>query len=388
MNAPPSGGATLLARLTPPGKAAIASLGLYGPLAWQAVRELFRPAAGSGATLPENPQSGRIWVGRLGQETTDDVVVSVKSERPVPWIEVHCHGGHEVVRLLQALFEAQGIQTCDWPRFLQVITGDPLKFLAIDALPNALTARTAGILLDQHSGALRRTLETILDDWRAGHDEQAGNRLRELANSVGVGRHLTSPWRVVIAGAPNVGKSSLVNALAGYQRCVVAATPGTTRDVVHTVIAIDGWPIELADTAGLREGAAAVEEQGIALARSAALEADLCLWVVDASRAPVWPDLPAKRMEIIVNKVDLPPVWDLTTAAGAPRLSASTGAGIGALCQDLSRWLVAEPPAIGAGVPFTTAVCEGVDIAWENYRLGRLTDSKAALERLLEPLAQ
>jgi tRNA modification GTPase len=69
---------------------------------------------------------------------------------------------------------------------------------------------------------------------------------------VDLGRHLTRPWRVVVAGAPNVGKSSLINALAGFTRTVVTAVPGTTRDVVATAAAIDGWPVELIDTAGLR----------------------------------------------------------------------------------------------------------------------------------------
>ena len=85
-------------------------------------------------------------------------------------------------------------------------------------------------------------------------------RLREL---VPVAEHLDRPWRVVIAGAPNVGKSSLVNALAGFARSLVSPTAGTTRDVVTTRIALDGWPIELCDTAGQRESADAVESAGI-----------------------------------------------------------------------------------------------------------------------------
>src|SRR5439155_711085 len=112
--------------------------------------------------------------------------------------------------------------------------------------------------------------------------------LKELKSRTRLGRHLTNPWRVVVAGAPNVGKSSLVNALAGYARCVVSPTPGTTRDVVSTLIAVDGWPIELLDTAGLRLPGENLEQQGIALARAAVESADLCLWVIDASASPIW----------------------------------------------------------------------------------------------------
>jgi hypothetical protein len=111
---------------------------------------------------------------------------------------------------------------------------------------------------------------------------------------------LTTPWRVTVAGAPNVGKSSLVNALAGYQRSVVSATPGTTRDVVTTVIALDGWPVELSDTAGMRDDA--VRWRARKYSRGgAAREADLCLWVLDAWCA-VWPAVPSQDTRLILNK--------------------------------------------------------------------------------------
>src|SRR5207302_2223379 len=111
-----------------------------------------------------------------------------------------------------------------------------------------------------------------------GNVDEATQLLGSLVRFAALGRHLTQPWRVAVMGAPNVGKSSLVNALAGYQRSIVAPTPGTTRDVVTTLIAVDGWPIELADTAGLHTQAGDLEGQGIARARAAAGEADLCLW--------------------------------------------------------------------------------------------------------------
>ena len=83
---------------------------------------------------------------------------------------------------------------------------------------------------------------------------------------------------MVVAGAPNVGKSSLVNALAGFQRSVVSEIAGTTRDVVSVQLAFDGWPVELTDTAGLRE-AEGLEAEGVARANRALAEADLVLWV-------------------------------------------------------------------------------------------------------------
>src|SRR5205814_566998 len=167
---------------------------------------------------------------------------------------------------------------------------DAARSAAAAELVRAPTTRTAAVLLDQYHGAFERALQIAQAALEQQDLDAATRLLNELAEHAPLGRHLTTPWRVVVAGAPNVGKSSLVNALAGFQRSVVAATPGTTRDVVTTLIAVDGWPVELADTAGLRLGAGSLEAKGIEMARSAAAAADLCLWVLDASAAPVWPD--------------------------------------------------------------------------------------------------
>src|SRR4029453_3197945 len=97
-------------------------------------------------------------------------------------------------------------------------------------------------------GAVRQVVAEITrEDW-----SDAVELLGAVLEFAELGQHLTAPWRVVLAGPPNVGKSSLINALAGYQRTIVSHVPGTTRDVVTTTTAIDGWPVELADTAGLR----------------------------------------------------------------------------------------------------------------------------------------
>jgi tRNA modification GTPase len=159
-----------------------------------------------------------------------------------------------------------------------------------------------------------------------------------------------------VAGAPNVGKSSLVNALAGYQRSIVAPTPGTTRDVVTVTLAIDGWPVQFADTAGVRAAGESLEAAGIRLAREAATKADLCLWILDASTEPIWPEGGGAAVRLVVNKVDLPAAWNLERAEGAVRLSAQTGEGLPELCAAISRWLVPDVPGSGAAVPFTEPI--------------------------------
>jgi tRNA modification GTPase len=203
-----------------------------------------------------------------------------------------------------------------------------------------------------------------------------------LARWTALGRRLTEPWRVVVAGAPNAGKSSLINALAGYQRSVVAPTPGTTRDVVTTRIAVDGCPVELADTAGIRDDAGTLEQQGIERARRASAEADLVLWVLDASAEPVWPEAETKTHRLVINKIDLQAAWDLTQASDAARVSALTGEGISALCACVARWLVPDAPPPGTAVPFTKVLCDAVEAAGRWLRAGEVAKAEGVLNAI------
>jgi tRNA modification GTPase len=370
---------TRVACLTPPGHGALATLGLHGPRAWGAACELFRLR--SGAALPEVPGPGRFWLGRAGAGVADDVVLAVKHAEPV-WLELHCHGGREVVRFLLELFEARGLSVCTWQEFLRHTAPDPIRAAAAAALAAATTARAAAILLDQYQGALGQALDAVLAALDGEHTAAAEELLAGLDRRSELGLHLAAPWRVTVAGAPNVGKSSLVNAIAGYQRSVVAATPGTTRDVVTTQLALDGWPVELADTAGLRGEAGAVEVQGIRQAREAARAADLCLWVLDASAEPVWPGADAGPVRLVVNKVDLPPAWGLARAEGAPRVSARTGEGVAGLCAAVARWLVPEPPPPGAAVPFTAEQVGAITEAHRHLTGGHAAEARRALSPL------
>jgi tRNA modification GTPase len=365
---------TVAACLSPPGQSALCSIGVHGPRAWQFVRDTFRPR--SGKPLPEAPPQGSHRLGLLGEQLSDEVVVAVKEISPVPFIEITGHGGREVVRLLLEQLAARGVRVVGWPELL-ARTAEPLRAAAAVALASAPTVRTAAILLDQHAGALGRALDEVL----AAKEAEAGRLLEQLAGRAPLGRHLTTPWRVVVAGPPNVGKSSLVNALAGYQRSAVSPLPGTTRDVVTTTLALDGWPVEIADTAGMRQPGEALESEGIGLARRSAAEADLCLWLLDASGEPVWPE-PASNVRLVINKCDLPSAWDLDRAGAALRVSATTGAGIAELCAILGRWLVPDPPAPGAAVPFTPALAGVVEEAVALWRAGQGTRAKERLRRL------
>lgn len=390
MTPPLSEEPTYGACLTPVGAAAIATLAFQGPRAWPLACALFRPLAHPAWPL-SSPVAGRFWLGRLGEQpggpAVDEVVLALRQLTPVPRVEVHCHGGREVVRWLLELLATHGVQIRSWQEFGRLTIPDPLRSAAEAALADAPTLRTASILLDQVNGALGQPVAAIHAALERHELLEADRLMEQLIRFADVGRHLTTPWRVAVLGVPNVGKSSLVNALAGYPRSVVAATPGTTRDVVTTWIAADGWPIELADTAGLRDFAEDLEGQGIDRARQAAQEADLCLWLLDTTAAPVWPDEEIPRVRLVLNKIDLPAAWNLEQASGALRVSARTGEGIADLCRALADWLVPAPPPEGAAVPFTPELTIMMDEARRYCALGRVDDARRIIE-LLEPRPQ
>jgi tRNA modification GTPase len=352
---------TFVACMTPPGSAALATLALYGPNAWPIIRDSFRPHATKDHRLPDQAIPGKFWLGKLGAGPGDEVVVAVKQIKPTPHVEIHCHGGREVLKYLQDHFENQGVASTSWEELTQQIEGDPCRAAALIELAQAPTFRTASIILDQYQGAVSRVLGEIQSAFERNDREEARRQLAELTRWANLGRHLTKPWRVVLAGAPNVGKSSLANRLAGYLRSVVDAMPGTTRDIVTTRLALDGWPVELADTAGVRAAEESLEGQGVALARGAAAEADLCLWLLDGSAEPIWPGYKSANLRLVINKVDLPPAWSYEKAGVALHVSAETGEGVAEMCAAVAAWLVPDPPSPGSAVPFTLRICDRVE---------------------------
>ena len=364
---------TIVACLTPAGAGAIATLAVNGPDAWNVCRSLFTPHSGALPARAEDVKPTSFRLGLLGGTLRDEVVLALRQTSPVPWVELHCHGGREVVKMLLELFAERGVREMSWREWFDRVEPTPIRAEAARQLAHAPTVRTAGILLDQYNGALDAALATIRG---LGNTEQFGEALANLLRFANVGLHLTKPWRVVVAGAPNVGKSTLVNALAGYQRCIVSETPGTTRDVVTVQIALDGWPIELIDTAGMRYSGESLEEQGIALARREAETADLCLWVYDGSAPPVDPSGLAGSLLCVVNKADLPAAWE--APPNAVRLSARTGEGLQGLCERIIAALVPNGLSPGQAVPFTPELCQRLE---EARRSGNLKDGALSFGR-------
>lgn len=336
---------TRVSLLTPLGTGAIATIEVSGPRAWEFARRLFRPA---GQLLPETPELHRFWFGRLGDGQGDEVILAVTAACGIT-LEVHCHGGRRVVRWVIEQFVALGCVEAKPTDYNPRIS---------ELLQRAPTLRTASILLDQFHGAFETAVRRILDspDTTRGLTPP-GSPLVELARYAPVGRHLVEPWKVVVAGPPNVGKSSLINTLAGYQRVVVSEVAGTTRDVVTVPLAFDGWPVELTDTAGLRD-AEGLEAEGIERAKRVLGEADLVVWLMDAGD-PRGAEAPRAPTGLVV--------WNKSDLAAAPlpglSISAKTGAGITELVGEIVRRLVPDPPPPGAAVPYTPQLADLVTAA-------------------------
>jgi tRNA modification GTPase len=358
--------------LTPSGRGAVAVIAIEGQTALSMVERYFRAKA---TPLAERDLN-RIAYGRWGEEPAEDVIAC---RRGADSVEVHCHGGIAAAKRIVSDLTVAGAVEAAWPRYVERHETSPVRAAARIELSKAVTERTALVLLDQYHGALEHALRIIVENLGGGRLDAAKLQIETLLARASVGLHLTQPWRIVIAGPPNAGKSSLINALLGYERAIVFDQPGTTRDVVTAQTAFGGWPVQLADTAGLRESDDPLESAGIERAEAQATAADCLMLVFDASQPWTagndlliqnWP-----QALIVHNKCDLV----VPTAAGL-KVSAFTGDGIDRLIQAIISRLVLVAPLPQEAVPFTTVQVEALQIATEHIRRGNVKLAQATLK--------
>jgi tRNA modification GTPase len=233
--------------------------------------------------------------------------------------------------------------------------------------------RAAEVLLDQAEGALDREVVSLIRAVdQAPALALAG--LEALCNRGQIGVRIICGWRIVIAGRPNVGKSRLFNALAGYTRAIVDPTPGTTRDVVTLRTSLSGWPVEFADTAGLRATADPVESLGIERSWRAHREADLVVLVLDRARPldSLDQDLldTTPQRVVVANKSDLEPAWLDLNGIEFVAVSAERGDGISRLIEAITANLVRRAPEAGAAVPFRRDQLEILERALDGLKAG------------------
>ena len=346
--------------LTPPGRGALAVVGVWGP---DAVDLVDRSFTSRGGPVQRRP-NGAIAVGRwtaMGGHAGEELVVV---RHAVDRIEVHCHGGTAAPEAVIAALVAQGARRKAWQEW----PGSDSSIVAREAraaMVDARGPRAARILCRQLAGSLDREMNRIALLRTAGDEAAAGSAVETLLRAARVGLRLARPWRVVLAGAVNAGKSSLVNALAGHARSLVAGSPGTTRDTVEVRIVLGGWEIDLVDVAGTRDdgsGVPAVERDGIARAEAARAAADLVLHVVSADACA----MPAALLPhdlLVLSKADLA-APARAVPKGAVATSALTGAGIELLGARIVERLVPEdlvdPDLLAGAVPFTERQVEAL----------------------------
>ncbi|WP_425614101.1 GTPase [Anatilimnocola sp. NA78] len=337
---------TFVAQLTPPGRGALATIALRGPNAHRFAKAcLVEPI--TVADLAKRP-----WLRtfRTAHNAGEELVVAFPHEQEA---RLHCHGGAAACEAVLTALESQGAVCITWQEWATKTTTDAVAAAAAIALPAALTERAALILLDQFQGALSNEIEVIGDLLCSPKFiDEAIARLDDLLSRAAFGMHLTQPWRVVIAGKPNAGKSSLLNALLGFQRSIISELPGTTRDVVTARTAFEGWPVELRDTAGLRDSSDELEVAGVELARHEMATADLFLHVVAANESFTEDEHVSNSM-LVRTKGDLVSRADQQTVIAGMLVSSVTRQGLPELMQAIAKRLVPRVPPARAAVPFT-----------------------------------
>jgi tRNA modification GTPase len=261
----------LVALVSPPGRGALAVVHLAGPGAAEFARRAL------GRRLDRRPRFARL---RHRGELVDEVMACLADGfTGEETVEITPHGGPAVVDRVLAALADRGAERCGPGELLQraVRLGhlDRLQAEAWTLLPEARTLRAARMLRDQAEGALSRAVAR-LDSASAA----------ALLSGASFGRALAEPRRVVLAGLPNAGKSTLFNALLDAERAVVSPEPGTTRDPVRAWAAVDGVPFELVDTAGVEPPRDPLEAEAVARTRAALVGADLVVFVTDPDADP------------------------------------------------------------------------------------------------------
>jgi tRNA modification GTPase len=378
-------GETIAAIATPPGEGALAIIRISGPQALAVADTIFR-----GTKSPFAVDERRVAFGRIidsKNEVLDEVLLTVfhnpRSYTGEDLIEISGHGGSLVAaRVLGAALDA-GARMARPGEFTEraFLNGklDLTQAEAVMDLISAGTSKSARAAAAQLEGRLGDEiqslrgellesvahLEAFIDFPEEGIDPESGAALRKrmegiaahlsrLLSTANEGRLLREGITLALCGAPNAGKSSLLNRLLGIDRAIVSATPGTTRDTIEERASLGGYPFRVIDTAGLRETSDPVEHEGVERARHAAGNADLQIHLVDASDpSPSFEPLFTNEM-LVLNKIDL-----VSERGGLPEaltISCETGEGLESLIEAILSKVTGTRGSAGEGLPDGAAI--------------------------------
>ena len=361
---------TIAALATAPGTGGIAIVRVSGPKAEACLHALLRPDRAF--------ESHRLYYGRaVYQGETLDECMAVLMRAPRSYTredvaEFHLHGGSWAAQSVLSALYALGVRAAEPGEFTKraFLNGriDLSRAEAVMSLISAQGQRAARAAVRQLSGGVSSFIQQaqdallkLLSGVAAAIDYPEESSLEEAAGDLETGaralaarleaacdergaRIAEQGLEAVLCGRPNVGKSSLLNALARQERAIVTDIPGTTRDIIRADVMISGLRVHLSDTAGLREGAEAIERIGVERARQAVAGADVALVVLDASR-PLVPEeerllrdtADAPRI-IVLNKCDLPAALRPEKFENVVAVSAQTGEGLAALEEKIAAY--------------------------------------------------
>ena len=373
---------TIVAIATPPGRGGIGIIRIAGPQAVEIAAPMLK--------LKHGLEPGRAVFGELvdPDESRIDEVVVTYFAKPHSYttddiVEIAAHGSPVVLRHIVELGLAAGARLAEPGEFtMRAFLNGRIDLTQAEAVRDLIDSQTlyqAKVAAQQLEGALSKRLQPIKkalveliatleagidfaeDDVSVMADAAILERisvvqlpLKQLAASFAYGKIVREGLTLAIVGRPNVGKSSLFNRLVERERAIVTATPGTTRDLVSETVAIEGIPIQLVDTAGIREALDEAESIGIRKSMEALADADLIVIVLDASQPAGEQDEELLRHAhgrptiIVENKCDLAITGRNPPACGQSariRVSALTGEGIAELRAEILRHISGESGA-------------------------------------------
>mgnify|MGYP001766137541 CR=1 FL=1 len=338
---------TIAAAATPFGMSGIGIIRISGPEALDVARRIFKPSSGKCAWKSHHLYHGDII--SAGSKTVFDEVLMSFMRKPRSFtgedvVEINCHGNPIIIQSILTHLQELGCRLARPGEFSErAFLNKRLDLSQAEALSSMICAQSArayAMGLSQLKGSLSReisdlrlllidalaALEAAIDFTEdtstegipavATQIDQMLKRIQSLIMSYRSARVYAEGIHVVITGKPNVGKSSLLNRLAGRKKAIVTDIPGTTRDLIAETITIDGIPVHLTDTAGIREPRDEIEREGISLVRESVAGADVVIVMLDISKPLTDEDKMiidkhhSGNVIAAVNKIDLPRTWE------------------------------------------------------------------------------